>query len=388
MSPALAASGSRRAGSRGNSVRITEIRSHVVQAGERRTWLFVEVLTDQGLVGLGEASQSRNDAGVIHELEQLRPRYIDHDPVDLIEGRNYLLGWPYVGRSLFAAVSALEQACWDLIGKRLGVPVYQLLGGKCRDEVRAYANIGYALGDEGAETLARVAAAAVDAGFTALKFYPFGERPHGGRDASTDARWLERGLDRIRVVRDAVGPRVDLLIDLMHQLFGLAEAKHVARELEPLDLFWLEDPFAEDDAPRLAEYRRSIRPRLAGGAPILTRHALRPLLEAGSLDVVMPDVKWVGGILEAKKAAAMAEVYGVACSPHNASGPVSCAASVQLSFTLSSLLILEYPWGAPSWRGELCGGSERLTNGVFPLPTAPGLGVMLDPDVARRYRPK
>lgn len=367
-------------------MRITDFRTHVVEASPRRTWLFVEVLTDEGLVGLGEASQSRNDAGVIHELERLRPQYVGHDPLDLVEARSHLLGWPYAGRTLFAAVSALEQALWDLIGKKLGVPVYQLLGGKCRDRVRTYANIGYALEDGTNETLARVAADAVASGFTAVKFYPFGERAGGGRDACTETRWLELGLERVRVVRDAVGPRVDLLIDLMHQFFGLSEAKRVARELEPLDLFWIEDPFAEDDPGRLAEYRRSMRPRLAGGAPALTRHAFRPLLEAGALDVIMPDVKWLGGILEAKKTAAMGEVYGASCSPHNASGPVACAASVHLSFTLAGFLILEYAWGAPPWRSELVRDTERLTQGSFVLPVKPGLGVEFDPAVARRYR--
>jgi galactonate dehydratase len=368
-------------------MRITDFRTHVVQAGPRRTWLFVEVVTDEGLVGLGEASQSRNDAGVIHELERLRPQYIGQDPLDLIEGRAHLLAWPYTGRTLFAAVSALEQAIWDLIGKRVGLPVYQLLGGRCRDRVRAYANIGYALKDEATDTLARAAADAVASGFTAVKFYPFGERPGGGHDACTEARWLEVGLERIRAVREAIGPRVDLLIDLMHQFFGLAEAGRVARELEPLDPFWLEDPFAEDDPSRLAEYRRSTRTRLAGGAPSLTRHAFRPLLEAGALDVIMPDVKWLGGILEAKKTAATAETYGVACSPHNASGPVSCAASVHLSFTLAGFLILEYAWGAPPWRAELCRGTEGLVDGSFALPARPGLGVELDAAVAGRFPP-
>lgn len=368
-------------------MRIRDYRTHLIQCGPRRTWLFVEVATDEGLVGWGEASQSRNDIGVVHELEQLRPLYVSHDPFDLIEGRQHLLSWPYVGRTLFAAVSALEQASWDLVGKKLGVPVYQLLGGRCRDRVRAYANIGYALADDSHDTLVGTARAAVAEGFTALKFYPFGERAHGARDAATDPDWIRRGIERIRVVRETVGPGVELLVDLMHQFFGLAEARRVARELEPLDLFWIEDPFAEDDAARLVEYRRAVAPRLAGGAPILSRHALRPLLEAGALDVLMPDVKWIGGILEAKKAAAMAEVYGIACSPHNASGPVSCASSVHLSFTLANFLILEYAWGAPPWRAELCRGGEQLSEGSFLPPTRPGLGLEIDLVVAGRYRP-
>jgi galactonate dehydratase len=367
---------------------ITEIRAHVVEAVPRRTWLFIEVGTDEGLVGLGEASQTRNDAGVIRDLAELRSQYIGHDPFDLIERRLSLLRWPYVGRTLFGAVSSLEQALWDLIGKRLGVPVHRLLGGRCRDTVRAYANIGYALKGADAGQVAEVAARAVAQGFTAVKFYPFGERPSGRPDGITERRWIDLGVARVRAVREAVGPQVEILVDLMHQIPELAEAKQVARLLEPLDLFWIEDPLMTDDPARLAEYRRGIRPRLAGGAPHLTRHEFRPLLEAGALDVVMPDVKWLGGIFEAKKMAAMAEVYGMSCSPHNASGPVACAASVQLSATLSNFLILEYAWGAPEWREELCAGTERIENGMFVLSDAPGLGIELNLTVADRHRPE
>lgn len=367
-------------------MKITDICTHVVEAVPRRTWLFVEVLTDEGLVGLGEASQTRNDVGVIRDIAQLRSQYVGHDPLDLIERRLSLLKWPYVGRTLFAAVSGLEQALWDLIGKRLGVPVHQLLGGRCREAVRAYANIGYALKGTDPEQVAEVAARAVAQGFTAIKLYPFGERPPGGPDATTERRWVDLGVARVRAVREAVGPHVEVLVDLMHQFLEVAEAKRVARLLERFDLFWIEDPLLADDSRRLAEYRREIRPRLAGGAPHLTRQEFRPLLEAGALDVVMPDVKWLGGILEAKKLAAMAEVYGMACSPHNASGPVASAASVQLSATLSNFLILEYAWGAPGWRDELCCGTERIENGMFLLSNAPGLGIELNLKVAERHR--
>jgi galactonate dehydratase len=367
-------------------MRITDFRTYPVGVGPRRTWLFVEVLTDEGLVGLGEASQSRNDAGVIRDLEQLRPQYIGHDPFDLIEGRAHLLDWPYVGRTLFAAVSALEQASWDLIGKRLERPVYQLLGGKCREGLRAYANMGFALHEGTNEELARVAKDAVASGFTALKFYPFGERPGGSRDGGTDRRWLELGLERVRIVREAVGPDVDILIDLMHQFFDFQEARQVARELETVGLYWIEDPFSSDDPQRLARFRREAQVRIAGGSPYITRREFGPLLEAQSFDVVMPDVKWLGGILAAKKAASMADVYDVACSPHNASGPVASAASVHLSFTLSNFSILEYAWAEPPWREELCRGTETLVNGIFIPPTSPGLGIELDAKVAAKHR--
>lgn len=365
-------------------MQITGIDAYVVETSPDRTWLFLEVLTDEGIVGLGEASQSRNDAGVVHEIERLKAEYVGRNPLDLIESRLAALAWPYVGRTLFAAVSGLEQALWDILGKKLGVPVYQLLGGRVRDKVRAYANIGYALRNDSPAEAARVASEAVAAGFDAIKLYAFGERARGGPHAASDRQWISAGVERMRAVREAVGPNVDILLDLMHQLRDLAEAKQVSRLLDEFELFWIEDPFPSDDPTTLAEYRRGLTPRLAGGAPHLNRRDFRPLLESAALDVIMPDVKWLGGMLEAKKTAAMAEVYGVVCSPHNASGPVSCAASVHLCATLANFLILEYAWGAPEWRSNLCRNTEQIENGYFVLPKSPGLGIELDREVAAR----
>jgi galactonate dehydratase len=137
-----------------------------------------------------------------------------------------------------------------------------------------------------------------------------------------------------------------------------------------------------DDPAQLAELRGSIGPRLAGGAPHLTRHDWRPLLEARALDVVMPDVKWMGGISQVRQLAAMAESFGAAVSPHNASGPVATAASVHAGITMPNFIILEYAWGVPTWRSALTAGSERIESGHFPLPSAPGLGIDIDSDIA------
>jgi len=367
-------------------LKIVDLRTHIVWTSPERSWLFVELEADNGLVGLGEASQSRNDAGVVEEVRQLRSQYLGENPLDLIERRRALLDWPYNGRTLFAAVSALEQALWDICGKQLGVPVYQLLGGRAIDRVRAYANIGYAAKSSEPESIASVARQAIEQGFEAVKLYPFGMRPGSATtDTARKRRWLDEGVEVIRAVRTAVGPDTAILIDLMHQFDDAKEVRDLLRRLEACDLFWVEDPFVRDDPAQLAELRGTIGPRLAGGAPHLSRHDWRPLLESRALDVVMPDVKWMGGISQVRQLAAMAETYGAAVSPHNASGPVATAASVHVAVTMSNFLILEYAWGVPMWRSALTRQTERIDAGHFPLPTGPGLGVAIDSGVASQH---
>lgn len=363
-------------------MKIVDLRTRVLWTSRDRSWLLVEVETDSGLVGLGEASQSRNDVGVIEEVQRLRGQYVGENPLDLIERRRFLLDWPYNGRTLFAAVSALEQALWDLCGKHLGVPVYQLLGGRAQERVRAYANIGYAVSSPQPEKVAAVAREAAGQGFDALKFYPFGMRPGHGAGSAEQRRWIDGGVRLVEAVREAVGDDVDILIDLMHQFDDVKEVRDLARRLEPLRLFWIEDPFVRDDPAQLAELRGTIGARLAGGAPHLSRHDWRPLLEARALDVVMPDVKWMGGISQVKLLGAMAETFGAAVSPHNASGPVATAASVQVAFTLPNVIVIEYAWGVPSWRSELTAGSERIERGHFAVPNTPGLGIAIDTAIA------
>lgn len=358
--------------------RIAGLRCHVVDTGGGRTWLFVELTAEDGTVAWGEASQNRNDPAVVHEVERLAPLYVGHDPLELIERRQALARWAYEGKSLCAAVSALEQGCWDLAGRALGEPVFRLLGGAAQEGVRAYANISLAAADATAAAQAAVARAAVAAGFDAVKLN-FGFRPRGPAGSRPIGAWMEACVARVAAVREAVGAAVDVLVDLVHQLADLKEALAVARALEPYGLFWLEDPFPRDEPELLAEFRRSVAPRVAGGAQLLHREEFRALLEARALDVIMPDVKWCGGILELRKLAAQAELHGVTVSPHNFSGPVAAAASVHAAMTMPNLLLLEYCFGRPVWRDALARGTERLEGGSFLRPAAPGLGIDLDP---------
>jgi len=367
-------------------MKITDLQTVIVDAERGRTWLFVEVHTDEGLVGIGEASQSRFDHGVAALVKELAPLYIGHDPLNLIEARNLLLLRPDTDRIRYAAVSGIEQALWDLCGKALGVPCYQLLGGSVNDRIRVYANISLA-SDGSPADYARLASQAVSEGFTAIKLTAFSPalRPRKSASGAEFQQAIELAVARTKAVRDAIGPAVDLLTDWSFAL-SPAEARRLAERLAECNLFWVEEPFVSDDPRLLAEFRRGLGPRLAGGEQLSGRMAFRRLLEAGALDVLMTDVKWIGGILESRKVAAMAEAYEVEIAPHNMSGPVATAASVQLCATLSNFLILEYCWGVVPWRAELVDGTEQVVDGHIPLPSTPGLGINWNGRAARDHR--
>jgi galactonate dehydratase len=366
-------------------VKIERIEYVLMDTGRSRTWLFIEVYTDNGLIGVGEASQSRNDRGVVHELEQLSSFYIGHDPFELIEERARLIRRPDAGRTLHCAVSGLEQALWDICGQFVGQPVYRLLGGAIRSEIALYANLAMAVEKWVPDPLAKAAAEAADEGFKAIKFNLFavGNGRAKMMDPSDRPRAIANAKEIVRQVRSAVGPDVAILTDWTLAVTP-KEGRALADALEEYNLLWIEEPFVLGDPIELAAYREAITPRLTVGEQLLKRSDFRPLFEARAADVINPDVKWIGGILEARKLAAMADAFEVEISPHNMSGPVSTAASVQLSAVCPNFLTLEYCWHVPPWRQELIAGAEHIENGAIPLPTAPGLGIAWDPTAARK----
>jgi len=374
-------------------MQITDIQTVVVDAargalgGTRRTWLFVEVHTDEGVMGIGEASQSRLDSGVDAAIEEMKPYYLGKDPVGLIlPQRRRWLANPFAGRVRYAAVSGIEMALWDLAGKALGQPVHALLGGAIRERIPLYANLSQATPSRSPDDLAATAARAVADGFRAVKIYPF---PQAGEVVPNRGVALTRGEialaeDRVRSVREAIGPEVALHTDWAWAL-SPGDAASVAERLRPYDLFWIEEPFAQDDPGEFAALRRQIRPRLAGGEQLSEVLAFRQLFEARALDVVMPDVKWIGGISAFLEIATLAAAFDVEVSPHNMSGPVATAACAQLSAVLGSFLSLEYGYAGVPWRADLVRGTEVVEDGEIPLPSAPGLGIDWDGEAARQH---
>lgn len=369
------------------SVRITAIRPLLLDTGHDRTFLFVLVDTDAGLTGVGEGSQNDQDAAVVANMHQLAPRYVGQNPLDLIEARGLLLSNDRTGRAMFVAVSAIEQALWVLAGKLLDVPVYQLLGGSSRDRLRCYATMGAGLTDRSPDGQAQEAVRCTTAGFTGVKLGPFGELTPELLKGSIGRQYLNEGSERVKAVRIAVGSDVEVMIECGYVL-DFPSALRIAEALTPHDCFWLEAPLLWDDPLELAHLRHTIPQRVASGERTHGRRAYRELIEARALDVLQPDVKWTGGILEAKKIAAWAETYQLTAAPHNNSGPVATAASAHLSITLPNFLILETPSQAPSWEAELLCGTSLVVNGEVSLDclrARTGLGVEFDEAVARRY---
>ena len=369
---------------------ITAVRPLVCDTGQGRTFLFVLVDTAAGVTGVGEGSQNDQDAAVVANVRQLAPRYVGQDPLDVIEAAGRLLTSDRTGRAISVAVSAVEQALWDVAGKLLETPLYRLLGGWAHpgsDRLRCYATMAAGVADQSPAGLADEASRCAGEGYTAVKLVPFRGPGAPGLDGIDGRRRLRAGIDRVEAVRAAVGGDADVLIECAGGL-DCAGARRAGAALEPFDCAWLEAPLPWDDPAALARLRGRVRQRLASGEALHGRRAFRGLIEAQAVDVVQPDVKWTGGIAEAKKIAAWAEAYQLAVAPHNNSGPVATAASAHLAATLPNCLILETPSRRPAWEDDLLRGTGMVDHGhvhLQRLRERPGLGIEFDEDVARRH---
>jgi galactonate dehydratase len=366
---------------------IADIRTVVVQA-ELRTWLFVEIETHDGRIGVGEGSQSRNDVGVIAAIDRLTSRLVGQRVVGAIETFvNPVLRSSFPSRVEFCAVSSCEQALWDLTGQILNTRVCDLLGGAIRDRVRCYANLALAAPTLTPESIAASAAAAVADGFSAVKIYPFGTPELGVElPRSLTRRDRDVAIGRVAATREAIGPDCDLLIDLGWMLSPSDARRFVGADLHRFDPFWVEEPYPTPDLAELRRLRTAPSTRIAAGEQLHGRRGFRELCEARAVDVVMPDVKWVGGIGEARKVAALAEAFDVDVSMHNMSGPVATAASIHVAATLPTGSLLEWCFGNTPWRAELIGGHELVADGYALVPSAPGLGIAWDAQAARAHR--
>ncbi len=370
-------------------MKITDL--HVFQTqGGHANWTFVKLYTDSGLTGVGEASLERNDIVVVKALESLKDFLVGKDPfqIEYIWNALYKQTFKYGQLIILTALSGVEQALWDIKGKALGVPVYELLGGKLRDRVRAYANawafqevVTEMTEKDTPESLAKNALKMVDKGFTAMKWDPF---RHGGQVIPKSEE--EFAIACVKAVREAVGPSIDLLIEC-HGRFNMISAIRMAQKLEPFDPFFYEEPIPPDNIDALAALQAAINLPIATGERLYTRWEFRPLLEKQAARIIQPDICNVGGIWELKKIAAMAEAYYVAVQPHNSNGPVQTVASLHLDASIPNFVFQEFFYPYLDQYNEILTEPIKYQDGYLEIPTGPGLGTDIREEVIRKRPP-
>lgn len=358
-------------------MKITQLKPILVSLGGSN-WVFVKVYTDEdGLTGLGEgtvASKGMAVAAAVTELERL---IVGRDPMN-IEGLWQLMyrnpRWRG-GPVLCSAISAIEIALWDIKGKVYGQPIYQLLGGACRDKIRVYAHVGGRTPAEAAER----AIALKERGFTAMKTGPL----HVEDNVVRLPHSLVKGAEKIKAMREALGDDVDMLIDGHGQLTPTM-AVEFARRVEEYRPFFLEEATQPEDLGLLAWLSQRVNVPLATGERLFTKYGFADLCARHLVNYVQPDVVHCGGISEMKKIATIAEAHFIDCCPHNAQSWVSGMASLHVDACTPNCVIQEWP-GGPAWQAELFDGAPIIKDGYAELPTKPGLGLELNEKIAERH---
>jgi galactonate dehydratase len=341
-------------------------------------WLMVRIESEDGAVGWGEASLEGHAEAVAGAFEALRDRFIGHDGnrIEDIWQVTYRGGFYRGGPVLMSALAGLEQALWDMKGRAYGLPAWEMLGGRVRDKVRAYAWIG---GDRPHE-IAEAAKARAGQGFSAVKM-----------NATAELDWIgtPRLFDEvIERVQSAQAAGVDVGLDF-HGRVHRPMAKQLAKVLEPLGLLFIEEPLLSENPEGLRQIAELVSTPIALGERLYSRWDFKPFFEAGAVDIIQPDLSHAGGILECRKIAAMAEAYDVAVAPHCPLGPVALAACLQLAACTPNVAIQEMSLGIHYNVGAdlftYCKQKEQLTpdDGYLAIPDGPGLGVDIDEDVVR-----
>lgn len=364
-------------------MRISNVETFVIGTPWRNLSV-VKVTTDEGLSGLGEVRMVGHTDALIGYLREGAPRHvIGSDPFATEDLVRRLMRDDYarMGEIAMSGVAALEIACLDIKGQALGVPVYELLGGKIHDRIPAYANGWYTV-ERTPDEFHRAALKVKERGYRALKFDPFGP---GHYELSREERI--RSLSLVEAVRDAVGPEIEILIE-MHGRFTPAQAIRISSELEAFDPSWIEEPVPPENLKALQKVSERVNIPVATGERIHSRQDIRELFELQACDICQLDVTHFGGLEEAKKVAGWAEAYYVMMAPHNVGGPISTMANLHLAVTLSNFKIQEhFNDFADSWIKTVETGMPEVdpVDGCFPAPTAPGLGITLDEDAARAH---
>lgn len=333
----------------------------------------LRVDTDSGISGYGEAVVETVPEAVIVTVQRLAAKYLigqDPIPVELHRRRLQDAFWYHADAVVSSAISGIDHALWDIKGKALGVPVYQLLGGPVRDRVRVYKWIG----EQSRENLPAQAKRRVAEGLTAIKFCPTPDSP------SPYPRCIAETREIVRQVREAVGDDVDIMLDPASR-WKLAEARHILSELEQYRPLFAEDFISPYYLPAVEKLAASTKIPYALGDRLIGLRDFERVIHADAAAVLQPDISHAGGLLELKAIAACAELHGIRIAPHNALGPVATAAAIHLDFAIPNFLIQEIAgtefFGAWGLRDQVDAEILRIRDGYIDLPTKPGLGVCI-----------
>ena len=364
-------------------MKITDIKTFVVDCF-RTNWAFVKVYTDEGIDGVGEATLEYKEKALCGAVEHIKEALIGKDPTNIeqLYHDTYRDSYWRCGPVLMSALSAVEVALWDILGKSLGVPVYKLLGGKTNEKVRIYVN-GWFAGAKTPEEFGEKAKIAVQRGVTAMKWDPFGKTY---MDISN--RDLDTALRCVAAVREAVGNEVDLLIE-GHGRFNVPTGIKIARELEQFKPMFFEEPVPPDNLAALKAVRDKSPVAISAGERLYNLRQYKEMFDLRAADYIQPDISHAGGLMELKKISAVAEMHYTGFAPHNPSGPVANAATLQLAGCCTNFSILEIMYSDVPWRADVTNEDLRYEDGFIYVPDKPGIGIEINEEacLAHPYQP-
>jgi galactonate dehydratase len=371
-------------------MKVNTVKVYLTCPGEVKNFVYVKVETDEGISGWGEAyTQLEGERATLDVIERLGRYLVGRDPFGIKHFTQVAyddFAWRRGSVYLYSAISALEQALWDIVGKSLGQPIYNLLGGPCRTKVRVYAN-GWHWEARNLNDIAHAAKKVLQAGFTALKIYPtsiVAGSAVGGRRFFASRELLDQAVEVVRSVRSAIGPEVDLLIDGARHLAPMY-AVEFAKRIEPFRPYWYEEPCPAENLDALAEIRSHTGIPIVTGESLYSKTEFRHVFEKRAADIINPDVCSVGGILTMMEIASMAEPYYIAVSPHNWNSTVlGTAATVHVSASMPNFLIAEYFVNFVS-HGRQIAKQLEPEDGFITIPQAPGLGVEINEKALSRF---
>jgi galactonate dehydratase len=367
-------------------IRITDVRTVIVHAG-MRNWVFVKIETNQdGLCGWGEASLEWKTRAVAGAVEDFKPMVVGEDPrrIEHLYQKMYRQSFWRLGVIGMSAISGIEQACWDILGKSLGVPVYQLLGGAVRDRVRMYTHLGGGNMRAVYETfdpapLIDLAQKVVADGYTAVKvvFVPYSEPLMGIGPVKHFASLMEK-------LRLALGDKIDIMVDFHGRAYPAMAIEYI-RAIAEYRPFFCEEPVPPENVAALKQVTDAVSVPIATGERLVTRFGFREVFEKNACHVIQPDLCHCGGLAEGRKIAAMAETYFMGVAPHNPLGPVANAVALHFDLATPNFVIQEDMFSDVPWRWDVVRHSLTTKDGYWQIADSPGLGIEVDEKEAAKH---